>query len=240
MARFPDRTARSSAGSDGFSLRLCQPSTLRVVICPRSQQSPGQHRGCFCRWQDGLNFDPVQSLDCIRGPKRFPLALRHSGKGSGKGEELVASLFQEGGHCRAFQPPLSDEGFALRLDLLLRGGVDHTLVIRRYFLVQPVRRMGQKVAMPVNRAALDQNLRPRPGQCLLTAWSPIGDDELCVLKPRLRSPVSIRSNQLSKSFSSATSVGVFDRVISIGARTPIHNAEITPPSNSNNFCYGTD
>jgi hypothetical protein len=39
MARLPDHAARSIAGSDGFSLRLCQPSTLRIVICPEASRA---------------------------------------------------------------------------------------------------------------------------------------------------------------------------------------------------------
>src|ERR1700751_4798657 len=38
--------------------------------------------------------------------------------------------------------------------------------------------MGQKIAMLVNRAALDQNIRPKRGERFLKAGSAIGDDEL--------------------------------------------------------------
>ncbi len=38
--------------------------------------------------------------------------------------------------------------------------------------------MGQKIAMLVNRAALDQSLRPQRGERFRKAWSAIGDDEL--------------------------------------------------------------
>ena len=37
----------------------------------------------------------------------------------------LVHFLQAGGDCRAFQPSFADEGFALRLDLLLRVGVDH-------------------------------------------------------------------------------------------------------------------
>src|ERR1700682_6319261 len=75
---------------------------------PRSQQSPEQHSRRFRRGYNGLSFDPalellVQSFDCIRGPDRFPLALGEAREG----EELIASLFQTGGPCGAFQPPLA-------------------------------------------------------------------------------------------------------------------------------------
>jgi hypothetical protein len=44
---------------------------------------------------------------------------------AGEGERFLAHFLQAGGDCRAFQPSFADEGFALRLDLLLRVGVDH-------------------------------------------------------------------------------------------------------------------
>ena len=69
----------------------------------------------------------LSNHDRIRGPDRFPLAFRKPREG----EELVAGFFQAGSDRWAFQAPFSDESFALRLDLLLRVGVDHILVIRR-------------------------------------------------------------------------------------------------------------
>src|ERR687887_2352609 len=38
--------------------------------------------------------------------------------------------------------------------------------------------MGQKIAMLVNRAALEQNIRPQRGERFFKAWSAIDDDEL--------------------------------------------------------------
>src|ERR1700730_1420401 len=58
----------------------------------------------------------------------------------------------------AFQPPFADERLAFRFDLLLRRSVDHILVVVRDFLVQPLRRMGQQIAMLMHRAALDRDV----------------------------------------------------------------------------------
>jgi len=69
----------------------------------------------------------VQSFDRIRSPDRFPSAHREAREG----EEPVTRLFQARSGRRAFQPPFSDESFVLRLDLLLRVGIDQILVIRR-------------------------------------------------------------------------------------------------------------
>jgi len=55
-----------------------------------------------------------------------------------EGEQLVARFLQAIGDGAAFQPPFADERLALRLDLRLRAGVDHIVVIGGDFLVQPV------------------------------------------------------------------------------------------------------
>ena len=39
MKRLPDQAARSIVGSERFSLRVCQPSTLRIVICPEASRA---------------------------------------------------------------------------------------------------------------------------------------------------------------------------------------------------------
>lgn len=57
-----------------------------------------------------------------------------------EGEQLLAGLLQTVGYCAAFQPPLANEGFPLRLDLLLRVRIDHVGVVGRDFLMQPVGR----------------------------------------------------------------------------------------------------
>ena len=64
----------------------------------------------------------------------------------------------------AFQPPLAEEGLAPALDLRGRFSVDHVAVILGQFIVQPLRRMREKIAVLVNRAALDGRVGPEPGQ----------------------------------------------------------------------------
>jgi hypothetical protein len=43
--------------------------------------------------------------------------------------------------------------------------------------VQPIGSMGQKIAMFMNCAALDQGVQPQCSQRFLKAWSAIDDDE---------------------------------------------------------------
>src|SRR5271166_5059517 len=81
------------------------------------------------------------------------------------------------GDRAAFQPPFADERLALRRDLRLRVGVDHIVVIGGDFLVQPVGRVGEKIAMLVHRAALDWHVAPERGKSFLEALRAIDDDE---------------------------------------------------------------
>src|ERR1035437_385776 len=67
----------------------------------------------------------VQTFDRIRCADRFPLAFGEPREG----EELVPRFLQAGGDRMAFHAPLADERLALRLNLRLRGGVDHVVVI---------------------------------------------------------------------------------------------------------------
>src|ERR1700732_1846780 len=94
----------------------------------RSQQGPEQHRGSFRGRQHSLDLDPppelfVQSLDRIRRADRFPLALGEAREG----EQLVARFLQAISDGLALQAPLADERLAIRLDLLLRAAVEHSL-----------------------------------------------------------------------------------------------------------------
>jgi len=72
----------------------------------RCHQRPEQHWHGFGAWQDGLSLDAaaeflVETLDCVCGPGRFPLAFWQAREG----EELVSGLFQAVGDGFAFQPP---------------------------------------------------------------------------------------------------------------------------------------
>ena len=103
-----------------------------------------------------MGLDPpfelfVQSLNRIRCADRFPLAFREAREG----EEFVARFLQALCNRAAFHSPFANERLALDLDLRLRGGIDHMIVIGGDFLVQPVGRMSKKVAMLMHRTPLD-------------------------------------------------------------------------------------
>ncbi|TPV98791.1 MAG: hypothetical protein USCAAHI_01783 [Beijerinckiaceae bacterium] len=102
-----------------------------------------------------------------------------------EGEQLVAGLFQAVGDGLAFQPPFADERLAFRFDLLLRRSVDHILVVVRDFLVQPLRRMGQQIAMLMHRAALNRHIGPQRGERVLEPRRAVDDDEFRRLQSAL-------------------------------------------------------
>ena len=71
-----------------------------------------------------------------------------------EGEEFISRFFQAIGDGVTFEPPFADEDLSLRLNLLLRLGVNHVVVVSRDFLVQPIWRVAEKVAALVHGAAL--------------------------------------------------------------------------------------
>jgi hypothetical protein len=68
----------------------------------------------------------------------------------------------------AFQPSFADERLALRLDLRLRGAVDHIIVIGGDFFVQPVGYMREKISV-LHRTALDWHVAPERGKSISSA-----------------------------------------------------------------------
>src|SRR5208337_2252373 len=86
-----------------------------------------------------------------------------------EGEQPVAGLLEAVGDGAAFQAPFAEEGLAPGFDLLSRRGVDHVAVVVGDFLVQPLGRVSEQVAMLVHRAALDRRVRPQRRQRLFQA-----------------------------------------------------------------------
>jgi hypothetical protein len=84
-----------------------------------SQQRPEQHGGGVGGRQHGLRLDPalelfVEPFDRIRGAHAAPLARRQTAEG----EEPVAGFLRAIGNSAVLEPPLANEGFAPRCDLL--------------------------------------------------------------------------------------------------------------------------
>ena len=92
--------------------------------------------------------------------------------------------------ARHLSLPFADERLAPRFNLLLRFGVDHIPVVVGDFLMQPFRRMGQKVAMFVNRAALNGDIRPQGRQGFFKPRRAVDDDELGVRLSAISAPTA--------------------------------------------------
>ena len=116
----------------------------------------------------------MQSLDRIRRSNGFPLAFWKARES----KELIAGFFQAGRRRETFQPPFSQESFSFGFHFLPRFGVDHVFIVGREFLVQALWRMRQQIAMLMNRAALDQDIRPERGERFVEAGSAIDDHKL--------------------------------------------------------------
>src|SRR5829696_1770444 len=123
----------------------------------RREQRPEQHRGAFCRGQDGLGFDPalellVQAFDGIGGARALPLARGQPREC----EQVAAGFLQAVGDGAVPKPPFAQEGPPALLDLRGRRGVDHVGIVGRDLFVQPLRGMGEQAPMLVNQVKLPE------------------------------------------------------------------------------------
>ena len=87
-----------------MSLRVCYPSTLRIVIWP--DVSRDQNMAAVSAGQHGLRLDAAleffaQSLDCVCGPHRSPLRSGHARGGDASPLLQLASRRQHRRTCLA-------------------------------------------------------------------------------------------------------------------------------------------
>src|SRR5579862_1830640 len=131
----------------GFVARVCQPSTLRMLIWPAASSAQNNMTAVSAdgRLDSSLELF-VQSLDRIRGARAAPLARRQPSEG----EQAFACFLQAVGDGAVLEAPLADEGLATDLDLLTRGRIDHVVVVRCDLIMQTLGRMRQQVPMLVN------------------------------------------------------------------------------------------
>src|SRR3979409_1910746 len=115
----------------GFVESVCQPSTLRMLICPDASSAPNNiGAGAGGGGQTGLGCDPafeflVQTLERVGGAYASPLARRQAHEG----EQAVSCLLQAVSNGAVLEPPFSDEGLAADFDLLRRRGIDRGAVL---------------------------------------------------------------------------------------------------------------
>src|SRR6202163_4846552 len=117
----------------GFVARVCQPSTLRMLICPEA--SSAQNMIAAVSADGSTVWVLIRRLNssCNRSIALVVRRLRHWLRGQ-----------------RAIlQPPFADEGLAASRDLLRRRRIDHVVVIRGDLVVQALRGMGEQVSVLV-------------------------------------------------------------------------------------------
>ena len=123
-----------------------QPSTLRMVICPEAIKAQNNIAAVSAEgstvWvlirrlnsscNRSIAFDVRIDFHWLFGKRVKVKSLSPAPPGSLQ--------------PRGISLPFANERLALDLDLRLRGGIDHIIVIGGDFLVQPVGRMSKKVA----------------------------------------------------------------------------------------------
>ena len=132
--RVPSQAARSIGWWMGFVVSVCQPSTLRMLICPEA--SSAQNNIAAVSADGSTVWVLIRRLNSSwrRSIAFVVLALRHwvggrRVKAKRRSPASFASFLQAIRDGAMRQPPLADEGLAARCDLLGRGRVDHVGVI---------------------------------------------------------------------------------------------------------------
>src|SRR5436190_24206888 len=112
-------------------------------------------------------------------------ALFHWLSGSRVKVKPITGFLEAVGHRLAFEPPFAEEGTSALPDFRSLGGVDHVVVIGRDLLMQPLRRVGEQVAMLVDRAALGRHVAPERSQRLLQPAAAVNNQELWLAQAAL-------------------------------------------------------
>src|SRR5438876_10168181 len=163
----------------GFVARVCQPSTLRMLICPEA--SSAQNNIAAVSADGSTVWVLIRRLNSSwsRPIALVVRALFHWLGGSRvKGKEPITGLLEAVGYRLAFESPFVKEGPAALFDLGRRGGVDHVVVVGRNLVVQPRGGVGEQIAMLVDGAALGRHIAPQSSQRLLQPSPAIDNQEL--------------------------------------------------------------
>src|SRR6188474_2597960 len=161
----------------GFVANVCQPSTLRMLICPEA--SSAQNNIAAVSADGSTVWVLIRRLNsaCRRSIAFVVLASPLARRQTGGGEEEVAGFLQAVGDGAMTQPPLTDEGLTAGLDSLGRGGVDHVNVIGGDLVVQALGRMREQVPVLMDRTPLNRHAVPDRGDCLFQPRRAIHDEE---------------------------------------------------------------
>ena len=171
--------------STGFTARVFQPSTLRMLICPEATRAQNIMAAVSAEGSTVCVLILRLNSSCSRSIAFVVRALFHWLAGSFVKGQPVAGFLQTVGDGLAAQPPFAQERLALVLDFIRRRGIDHVVVIRRDLLEQSFRRMGEQIAVLVHGAALGGHIAPKLGERPLKSWPPSTIRNSGLRRPRL-------------------------------------------------------
>src|SRR6266567_7350039 len=103
----------------GFVASVCQPSTLRMLICPDASSAQNNIAAVSADGSTVCALILRLNSSCNRSMAFVVRTLRHW-RQPGKGEQAYAGFLQAIGDGAMLKPPLADEGLAVALDLFTR------------------------------------------------------------------------------------------------------------------------
>src|SRR5437762_6263823 len=110
----------------GFVARVCQPSTLRMLICPEASSAQNNIAAVSADGSTVCVLIRRLNSSCNRS---IALVVRRARRQAREGEQTIASFLQAVGDGTMLQPPFAYEGFAASRDFLRSRRIDHVIVI---------------------------------------------------------------------------------------------------------------
>src|SRR6266550_3085531 len=121
----------------GFVASVCQPSTLRMLICPDASSAQNNIAAVSADGSTVCVLILRLNSSCNRSMALVVRTLRHWLGGSRvKANKRSPASSTLSATAAMLKPPLADEGFAADLDLFRRRRVDHVVVICRDLVMQ--------------------------------------------------------------------------------------------------------
>src|ERR1700760_3277318 len=160
----------------GDVARLCQPSTLRMLIWPEASSAQNNMAAVsadgstVCVLILRLNSSWSRSIAFV------VRTLRHwSG---GRGVKVKRRSPAAVGDGPVLEPPLADEGFAAHFDLFARCRVDHIFIVGADLFMQALGSVREKITVLMHGAPLHRHAIPNGGNRALKPRAAINDEEL--------------------------------------------------------------
>src|SRR6202022_1979813 len=171
----------------GFVARVCQPSTLRMLICPEASSAQNNIAAVSADGRTVWVLIRRLNSSCKRSIALVVRTLRHwpGGRRAKVNKRSPASSRLSGGNSGVLEPPFSDKGLAADLDLLRSRGIDHVVVIRGDLVMQALGCMREKISVLVNSAALHRPSVPDRGKGLVEPRRTVDNEELGPPQPAL-------------------------------------------------------